>query len=140
MVTRWCYTFSDYMCGDLAIKPLPGKHMPPKQEPNFKVRDPELSSRNTSFTSFHTVQSKVKQENDWDYTPTDHTAFSSNLGTDDEFPSLSGRRPKQVRQFAGNSNNNNNSYQSREQRSDWNVPPSRRNANDYKDAFNMTRD
>lgn len=114
--------------------------MPPKQEPNFKVRDPELSSRNSSFTSFHTAESKVKQEKDWDYKPTDHTAFSSNLGTDDDFPSLSGRKAKQAHQFAGNDNYNYNSYQSREPRSDWNVPASRKNANDYRDAFNMTRD
>ncbi|XP_034489466.1 protein maelstrom-like [Drosophila innubila] len=37
MVARWSYLFSDYMCGDLAIKPLIGKHLPPKQEPKFTV-------------------------------------------------------------------------------------------------------
>lgn len=133
MVTRWCYTFSDYMCGDLAIKPLPGKHMPPKQQPNFRVRDPEVSSRNTSFSSFHTVQSKLKQEPDWNYAPSDHTAFSSNTTTDDDFPSLSGRKPRQSRQSPVNNH-------SREPRSHWNVhAPSRNNTNDFKDAFDMSR-
>ncbi|XP_068148860.1 protein maelstrom 1 [Drosophila tropicalis] len=28
-VNRWAYTFCDYMCADLAITMLPGKHMPP---------------------------------------------------------------------------------------------------------------
>lgn len=133
MVARWSYVFSDYMCGDLAIKPLPGKHLPPKQETKFKVVNPNLypddSSIDTSFASFSTFQSEVKQEHR--FAPTDHTAFSASIENADDFPSLNGRKPKTSRQPLSNHRN------AREPKNDWNVPASKRMVNESE--FNMSR-
>ncbi|EDV97202.1 protein maelstrom [Drosophila grimshawi] len=128
MVSRWCYTFCDYMCGDLAIKPLAGKHMPPVQEQKFCVTNPDKSMcGNTSYNSVSSWHSDVKQEPDSDYTPEDHSVFSANLTATEEFPSLSGRRPKPTHRHPP------------PQKGAWNVPAAKRSARDFDDAFNMTR-
>lgn len=112
MVMRWCFTFSDYMCGDLAITVQPGKHIPPKTKPNYRVIPADTSSlaRDSSFGAFYSRPgSQVKEANkprdnspsgslrsnaSSSYVPTDHTAFASDLNEVKEFPSLGGRRDK----------------------------------------------
>ncbi|KAL7734563.1 hypothetical protein ACLKA6_010875 [Drosophila palustris] len=133
MVARWSYVFSDYMCGDLAIKPLPGKHLPPKQESKFKVINPNLNpddtSMDTSFASFSTIQSELKQEHS--FVPTDHTAFSASIENAVDFPSLNGRKSKASRQPLSNHRN------AQGPKNDWNVPASKRSVNETE--FDMSR-
>ncbi|KAI8033192.1 protein maelstrom [Drosophila gunungcola] len=111
MVTRWAYTFSDFMCGDLAITVQPGKHIPPKTKPSYRIIPSDASSLapDSSFDSFYSLPgSRVKKENQSrdtsptgsrrsvassSYAPTDHTAFTADLNEVGEFPSLGGRRP-----------------------------------------------
>ncbi|XP_016959605.1 protein maelstrom [Drosophila biarmipes] len=116
MVTRWAYTFSDLMCGDLAITVQPGKHIPPKTNPNYRIiySDDSSLAQESSFDSFYSLpDSRVKKENQSrdlsvsssracvassSYAPTDHTAFTADLNEAGAFPSLgrripSGRRP-----------------------------------------------
>ncbi|KAH8261139.1 hypothetical protein KR044_003897, partial [Drosophila immigrans] len=90
MVLRWAFVFSDYMCSDLAIKPIPGKHMPPQQEPKFRVISDPLDEDITS-TSFASCQSSIKPEKENKYVPTDNTAFSASINREDDFPTLGGR-------------------------------------------------
>ncbi|XP_064544976.1 protein maelstrom [Drosophila montana] len=141
-VARWCYLFSDYMCGDLAIKPLPGKHMPPRQEPKFRVINPEepsenssfsrmtrseKSSGNTSFASISSLQTEVKHE------IVDHSAFSANLNASDDFPTLGGRRGKRNAEPLAKS------FATRDAKGVWNVPATNCSVKDLGDAFNMPR-
>ncbi|XP_022214743.2 protein maelstrom-like [Drosophila obscura] len=37
MVIRWCYIFSDFICGDLDIQLKPGKHIPAVTEPSYNI-------------------------------------------------------------------------------------------------------
>lgn len=124
------------MCGDLAIKPLPGKHMPPKQEAKFRVANPENtsiitnkagSSGNTTYDSFNSLHSAVKHE------IFDHSAFSANLNGTQDFPSLGGRKPRSNRGPLAKG------LASRDARSVWNVPSSNCSVNDLEDAFDMPR-
>ncbi|KAH8364048.1 hypothetical protein KR084_001917 [Drosophila pseudotakahashii] len=119
-VTRWAYTFSDFLCGDLAITVQPGKHIPPKTKPNYRVVSPDASSlaQESSFDSFYSLPgSRVKKENQSrdispsssrhsvsssSYAPTDHTAFTADLNEVGEFPSLGGHNPSGRRPLADN--------------------------------------
>ncbi|BFF96809.1 protein maelstrom 2 [Drosophila madeirensis] len=114
MVMRWGFIFSDYICADLAIRLLPGKHMPPKVKPNYTVIPgdsssnfdvisdgsyysapsqikTEMGSRDLSATSSRTVSRNSVSSS---YVPRDHTTFDGGLSNEGEFPSLGGRRPK----------------------------------------------
>ncbi|XP_016992075.1 protein maelstrom [Drosophila rhopaloa] len=111
MVTRWAYTFSDFMCGDLAITVKPGKHIPPKTKPNYRIIQSDTSSlaQESSFDSFYSLPgSRVKNETQSrdtsptgskysvassSYAPADHTAFTADLNEVREFPSLGRRHP-----------------------------------------------
>ncbi|KAH8380631.1 hypothetical protein KR009_011902 [Drosophila setifemur] len=106
-VMRWAYTFSDLMCGDLGITVQPGKHIPPKTKPNYRVipADVTSSSQESSFDSFYSLpRSQVKKENQSrirsptsscqsiassSNVPTDHTSYAGDLN---DFPSLGGKR------------------------------------------------
>jgi len=131
MVSRWAYVFSDFMCGDLAIKPLPGKHMPPKQDCKFHVVNPglDVSTRNSSYAS---CQTEVKEEKEDKYVPRDHTAFTASIDKTDDFPSLGGRKSKVDRKPLSNN------FAVRAPRNDWNVPLNR-NSEDLEDSFKMPR-
>ncbi|EDV52785.1 protein maelstrom [Drosophila erecta] len=115
MVTRWAYTFSDFMCGDLAITVQPGKHIPAHTKPNYRIISSDASSlaHESSFDSFYSLPgSRVKKENQSEdvllsssrpsvesssYTPTDHTAFTADLSKLCEFPSLGMRNSSKHR-------------------------------------------
>ncbi|EDW95553.2 protein maelstrom [Drosophila yakuba] len=110
MVTRWAYTFSDFMCGDLAITVQPGKHIPAETKPNYRIICSDASSlaHESSFESFYSCPgSRVKKETQSEdfslsssqisvasrsYTPTDHTSFTTDLTKVCEFPSLGMRK------------------------------------------------
>lgn len=115
------------MCGDLAITPLPGKHMPPKQEPKFHVSSPDnvsvSSSRITSNSS--SKQPLVKHE------IFDHSAFSADLNAAEDFPTLGGRKPKPNRNPMGKN------LAPGDPRCAYNVPASKCNAKDLEDSFKM---
>lgn len=106
MVTRWAYTFTDFMCGDLAITVQPGKHIPAQTKPNYLIISSYASSldHESSFDSFYSLPgSGVKKESQPEacslsssrlsvasssYKPIDHTSFAANLNEVSEFPSL----------------------------------------------------
>ncbi|XP_017042256.1 protein maelstrom [Drosophila ficusphila] len=121
MVTRWAYTFSDFMCGDLAITVQPGKHIPPKTKQNYRIVQSDGSSiaQESSFDSFYSVPgSRVKKEDisrdtspttsrhsasSSSYIPTDHTSFTADLNEAAEFPSLGQRNRSRKPAASGNS-------------------------------------
>ncbi|SPP76302.1 protein maelstrom 2 [Drosophila guanche] len=114
MVMRWGFIFSDYICADLAIRLLPGKHMPPKVKPNYTVIPGDSSSNfdKTSVDSYYSAPSQIKTEmGSRDLSPTsnrmvsrnsvsssyvrrDYTTFDGGISNEGEFPSLGDRRPK----------------------------------------------
>ncbi|XP_030385514.1 protein maelstrom [Scaptodrosophila lebanonensis] len=136
MVIRWCYIFSDYMCGDLAIPMMPNKHIPPNVDFGFEVHCPEDSSAaiNESMSSFYSLDSsRVKKENGHSvadtsnassYVPRDHTSFSGSLKSQDDFPNLSSKKSNTSSQPLINSVD---SFTARtpkqEPMSAWNMPP-----------------
>ncbi|KAH8270124.1 hypothetical protein KR018_004226 [Drosophila ironensis] len=93
-VTRWAYNFSDFLCADLAIEVLPGKHVPAKAKTNFRITgandNANASAHNTSNDSFYSLPgSRVKGESftsvctdsrhsvaRGSYIPSNHTMFS----------------------------------------------------------------
>ncbi|XP_033245181.1 protein maelstrom 2-like [Drosophila miranda] len=108
MVKRWGFTFSDYMCADLAIPLQPGKHIPPKVKPNYTIT-PASSSTNfdeISLDSYYSAPSRIQKEMgsrdlspssshqsvSRSYVPRDHSVYRGALDNDEEFPSLGGRR------------------------------------------------
>jgi len=103
MVTRWAYTFCDYMCGNLAIALQPGKHKPLSNEPNpdasisIEAFWQEIQSQDTEMTS--TSRPFVASST---HDPTDHTAFASDLKEERESPRL-GRRFARGRRTSGGS-------------------------------------
>ncbi|XP_017841177.1 protein maelstrom [Drosophila busckii] len=131
MVSRWCFIFSDHMCADLAIKPVPGKHMPPQQEQRFSVTNPDES---TAETSFQSCESAVKQERKYArYVPSDNSAFSADIKESNDFPSLGNRKSKPIpKRSAGN-------QASRDPRSAAYVLVTNRTAAEIDDAFKMPR-
>ncbi|XP_060658014.1 protein maelstrom [Drosophila nasuta] len=124
MVSRWAFIFSDYMCGDLAIKPIPGKHLPPKEERKFQVISDQREADITS-SSFVSCESPQKLEDKNKYSPTDSTAFAACINKEDDFPTLGGSKPK-PNQRPPLSNN----FRATSQKSDWNIPTTRRSAKD----------
>ncbi|XP_017863032.1 PREDICTED: protein maelstrom [Drosophila arizonae] len=143
IISRWCYVFSDFMCGDLAITPLPGKHMPPKQEPKFRVSNPGNESVNSSRISSNfsktTNKSTGKVSNDTftsgqsivKHEIFDHSAFSADLNAAKDFPSLGGRKPKPNRNPMGKD------LAPGDPRRAWNVPASKYRVKDFEDSFKM---
>ncbi|XP_017019600.1 protein maelstrom [Drosophila kikkawai] len=142
MVKRWCFIFSDYMCGDLAITVKPGKHIPPKTRPNYKVipADGSSLSRESSFDSFYSLPGSRSTQGDKNrnasptgsqrstasaYVPTDHTVFASGLNEGTEFPSLGDRRPKGRRAPAGGAG--------QRELGAWNLPAPSRTLNEFSD-------
>ncbi|EDW39565.1 GL16627 [Drosophila persimilis] len=108
MVKRWGFTFSDYMCADLAIPLQPGKHIPLKVKPNYTIT-PASSSTNfdeISLDSYYSAPPRIQKEmgsRDLSpssshqsvsraYVPRDHSVYGGTLDSDEEFPSLGGRR------------------------------------------------
>ncbi|XP_016032988.2 protein maelstrom [Drosophila simulans] len=113
MVTRWAYTFTDFMCGDLAITVQPGKHIPAQTKPNYRIISSDASSldHESSFDSFYSLPgSQVKKESEPEdcslsssrlsvasrssYKPKDHTSFAADLNEMSEFPSLGMRNSR----------------------------------------------
>ncbi|KAH8335074.1 hypothetical protein KR074_002877, partial [Drosophila pseudoananassae] len=137
LVKRWAYTFSDYMCRDLAISVQPGKHIPPKTKPNYRVIPADSSVHESSFDSFHSFPVSREKKDDssaapasshrslesLSYVPTDHTSFVCDLNKKDEFPSLGGRRTSKGR----------NAAQSSKTMGSWNLPAHTRPLQDFSD-------
>ncbi|XP_017093273.2 protein maelstrom 2 [Drosophila bipectinata] len=139
LVKRWAYTFSDYMCRDLAISVQPGKHIPPKTKPNYRVIPADSSVHESSFDSFHSFPVSREKKDDSSavlspassrrslasssYVPTDHTSFVCDLNKKDEFPSLGGRRTAKGR----------NGAQSSKTMGSWNLPAHTRSLRDFSD-------
>lgn len=142
---RWAYSFSDYMCSDLAISVQPGKHIPPKTKPNYRVIPANLSAHESSFDSFYSFPASREKKEDSptvlspvsnrrllvspSYVPTDHTSFVGDLNKKDEFPSLGGRRSANGRNGAQRSNT----------MGSWNLPAHTRSLQDFSDDdFSVT--
>ncbi|EDV41380.2 uncharacterized protein Dana_GF10993 [Drosophila ananassae] len=145
LVMRWAYTFSDYMCSDLAISVQPGKHIPPKTKPNYRVIPANSSAHESSFDSFYSIPASREKKEDSPtvlspassrrslasspYVPTDHTSFVGDLNKKDEFPSLGGRRTANSRTGAQRSNT----------MGSWNLPAHARALHDFSDDdFSVT--
>ncbi|KAH8246316.1 hypothetical protein KR032_000227 [Drosophila birchii] len=148
LVKRWCFIFSDFMCGDLAITVLPGKHIPPKTQPNYRISPADASSFDpeSSFDSFYSIPGSRSKQADKhrptsptgsmrsnassSYVPTDHTCFAKDLNEATEFPTLGGRRPKGRRTPAGGA--------VQQDVSAWNLPAQSRSLNEFSDDdFNV---
>ncbi|KAH8258868.1 hypothetical protein KR038_011113 [Drosophila bunnanda] len=146
MVKRWSFIFSDFMCGDLGITVQPGKHIPPKTRPNYRVIPADTSSldRESSFDSFYSLPGSRSKQADKprnnspagslrstassSYVPTDHSNFKQYMNEATEFPVLGGRRPKVRRTPAGGG--------VQRDLGAWNLPA---HHNDYtEDDFNVT--
>ncbi|XP_020816003.1 protein maelstrom [Drosophila serrata] len=148
MVKRWCFIFSDFMCGDLGITVQPGRHVPPKTRPNYRVIPADASSRDreSSFDSFYSLpESRSKQVDkpgktsptgslrstaSSSYVPTDHSCFVQNLNEVTTFPAL-GARPKVRRTPVGEA--------VQKDLGAWNLPAHTRSVSYFSDDdFNVT--
>ncbi|XP_037720823.1 protein maelstrom-like [Drosophila subpulchrella] len=105
MVTRWAYTFCDYMCGNLAIALQPGKHKPlsnalnPDDSLSIEAFWQEVQSQDTEMPS--TSRLFIASSS---HVPTDHTANASDLSEVRESPGL-GRRFARGRRTSEGSRN-----------------------------------
>ncbi|XP_037935532.1 protein maelstrom 1-like [Teleopsis dalmanni] len=79
VVVRSCYMFCDYMCEDVAVDIIPGRHIPIKQKIDMKIIEPKVDNKEKSYQKLFNNES-VKKE------------YSSSYGRNfknEEFPSLS---------------------------------------------------
>lgn len=94
-VTRWCYMFSEYMTSDLAIKCIPGRHLPSNTKMESSVSTFGDTESFISMASESTYATRAMSEHKT-YFDDQKSTVSSRCSKlcDYEFPDLTGRPRK----------------------------------------------